>query len=213
MIESTLFSTTGSLDSEFVNKISDSFDLVGLTEDVLRQKFYDGHLKYDHTYVFEIIHKSDPHIIVEKEGVYLLAGRENEWESPYIEQSELDAIAGLVGFSRPKWYEIYYKTLVESMNGIKSEGFVVYDLHSDLVLKLKSDYYTVLKKIARMQKDKLVHLWSQTDRFMSSKFSESGKYKDFYLWLIDNYNEGIFIELCEQERLMEMRKYKKIVDI
>ena len=74
--DDVLISTTGSTDSPYVAMAR---EMIGNNMDCYRAtcKQYEGH-----TFMFECVHPSDPHIVPEQPGMYLLGYRANDWDSP-----------------------------------------------------------------------------------------------------------------------------------
>ena len=130
-----LVSTTGSTDSPFVKMV----------EEVMGENRYnfENHCKVhkDYTWMFECVHKDDPHIIPEKEGLYLLGWRKKEWGTNHVE-SVTTNMARL---------EVLAKEC-------KHEGYVFYT-DDGVSAKIKSPYYLTSKWVARNPRtDKLVDL-------------------------------------------------------
>lgn len=127
-----VFSTTGSIDSPFVQYIKDMVD-----DDILK-----GVANYpEHTHMFEVVHPDDPHIVVENCGMYYLGSRKKEIGSP-IENLPMDC--GLpVETARVTFGEA--KKLA---NLAHHEGFMVY-APDGRCGKLKAPYYVALKILAR----------------------------------------------------------------
>ena len=152
--DDVLISTTGSTDSPYVAMAR---EMIGDNMDRYRTlcKSYEGY-----TFMFECVHKDDPHIIPEKEGMYLLGMRKNEWGSP------VEANAGMLmilqnGF-RTNIVESFYTSmgqLLKDVKTVKHEGFVFYTEDGNVSSKLKSPYYLTSKWVARNPRtDKLVDL-------------------------------------------------------
>ena len=145
-------STTGSLDSEYVD----------LATEHLPQGVYDyitecyAETKRPCTYLFEIVDSvKDPHIIPERTGAYLIGAREVGNSNPYFstgfKEGILDRIAEEMGVMRPHWTITRFGHAVEEVKVGKHEGFVVYGQDSEKVLKMKSPYYLTLKAAARIR--------------------------------------------------------------
>jgi len=144
----TIVSTTGSLDSDYAI----------LAEKVIGMRA----LKYaksmpDFTFLFEICDPSDPHIITEKYGPYLIGARLIKTHAPYFSrywhETWLDTLATKMGSKvrRPEWIEGRFSDIVLEAKACKHEGFVVYGQESKTALKLKSPYYLALKAAARIK--------------------------------------------------------------
>lgn len=185
-----LVSTTGSLDSDYAKLakelIQQSFDLI---------RDYPG-LSKDHTYIFEICHVSDPHIIPEKEGVYLLGIRENELNSEIIIPDPFHANCDYTEATYlPEKIVDTFANMKKLVKTVKHEGFVVY-AENGRTTKIKSPYYLFNKFLARCKnKQKLFdNLQKRTNP------------EEFY-GVIDkiNKNREEFFLLGEQERLEFIR--------
>lgn len=186
-VNDVVVSTTGSLDSPFVAMAKQA--MPGVIE-VLKER------KDRLTYIFEIVHPSDPHIIPENMGVYLLAKRDPKDTRPYFttmaDQVNLNTIAKELGVTRPHFGVRSFKHLRESKP--KNEGVVVYGMASKTVLKLKSPYYLAKKAAARIQ---------DIETLDARRIDE-----DFYP-LLDHLKENRerFNSLPEQERLVYIRNW------
>lgn len=186
-------STTGSLDSDFVKMAE-----VYINERV-KGRICDYWLAGSNlTYIFEIVHPEDPHIIQEKPGAYLLGARPVLDNAPYMSsinhEQYLDDLAVEMGVMRPHWSSVRFSDITDIMKDVRHEGFVVYGQESGTVLKIKSPYYLCLKAAAR-KKDIMSLDKSRVD-------------EEFY-GLIDHIkqNQEEFNALGEQARLEYMRNY------
>lgn len=110
------------------------------------------------TYLFEICHKNDPHIIREKLGVYLIGVRhpdEEEYNSCSRKEAYLDHLAQLNGWYRPNYFTATFAEVLDLAGKCKMEGYVVYgseissNLGSHAALKIKSPFYLKAKALAR----------------------------------------------------------------
>lgn len=187
-------STTGSLDSDFVT-LAEKY----ITEDV------KGYIKSMSnlekvTYLFEIVDPSDPHIVQEEAGAYLIGTRSVASDDPYStsvsKELDLDRTAKAMGVMRPKWVIQKFSDVAYEAAECKHEGFVVYGLTSGTVLKIKSPYYLHLKMAAR-KKD-----------IMSL---DKKRVDEEYYPLIDHLTEmgEAFTMMDEQARLEYMRNFLK----
>lgn len=187
-----LVSTTGSLDSDFVRYAKELLPLDRMARDL---SFYDNW-----SFTFEIVHPDDPHIIEEKIGVYLLGARKKELGSPQMDPHLLDEFAEDWKVMRPTSTYTTFRKLLEKVKTYNREGYVVYDLESDTVLKLKTPYYLVSKFIARTKKIEQVF-----ERTYKQRFEE-----EFYPlceWIQANYTKDEFAAIPEQTRLDIIRRY------
>lgn len=140
-----IFSTTGSLDSDFVQYIKDYVDPVKYGMNAV-----DGQ-----TYLFEICHPSDPHIVEEEHGAYLIGIRMPNGDM--VDELTLGWVAAELaeyGIKRP-WTDIVKMRVVNDiLKSCQHEGFMVIELGDNYVqtknvIKMKSPYYLVRKMIAR----------------------------------------------------------------
>lgn len=196
-VDKVVVSTTGSLDSDFVK----------MAEEYINEKFknyirefYLQETGVAVTYMFEIVHPNDPHIIKENIGAYLIGYRMVDDESPYstdaVKETTLDFIARECGFLRPEWGTDIFGNIIVKAKSCQHEGFVVYSLDSGVALKIKSPYYLATKAVAR-SKDILTLDKKRVD--------------EEFFDLIDHIKENAesFNLLSEQERIAYIEGYIK----
>lgn len=186
-----VISTTGSLDSDFV----------GYAEQYLKDA--EGYIKSmmyleKRTYLFEIVHPEDPHIVPEQAGAYLIGYRDVEIDAPYFsdpeKEKELDSIAKAMRVKRPDWQINRFSDIVEEAKKCQHEGFVVYGQNTMKSLKIKSPYYLFMKAAAR-RKD-------------IASLNKQNVDEEFYPLLEQLTLMGeSFTMMSEQERLDYMRKF------
>lgn len=132
--EKLLVSTTGTLDSEF---------------STLARKYLEE-LKFDRvafpenfTFIFEICDRSDPHIVAEEEGAYLIGVRDLALNGVMVEEHKLDRIAEVIGAKRPGWDVVSFGDVIYNVQHVQHEGFVVRSIEApySLLLKIKSPPY------------------------------------------------------------------------
>lgn len=181
-----LVSTTGSLDSDFVQMAKDNLPLDKM-EHVLKNR-------HNTTFMFEICDERDPHIIAEEYGAYLIGARYKQLNSDLVDEHYLDCVAVGWGVKRPEHKVVRFSDLVEETKTCKHEGWLVYDLESDVVLKMKSPYYLVSKFLARTKK---------MDEIFTTNYKQ--KFDEDFHGLIEyiqaNYTKEEFLETTEQDRL------------
>lgn len=185
-----LVSTTGSLDSDFVNYVHEMIgpNLIKYKEVLSNYSSY--------TFMFECVHPSDPHIIPEKPGMYLLGYRVKDWEGQV--QTLLN---GILGQSFGTHFVPYLKCHVSAVETYakkcKHEGFVFY--HEDgRAAKIKSPFYLINKFVARNPR---------TDKLMRPDIKNS--IDEEYYPLIDAIQANIdnYTSMSEQERLSWVREF------
>lgn len=125
-----LIHTSGSLDGKYVDYINEL-----LTPDQKK-----GILKFfkkfgPHTFMFEVVHPQDPHIIKyspKQTGLYLIGLRKIQGDHMedmklYSEQ-QLDQIAQELGFKRPKHFVDTFDNVLKKLRKQKIEGYMVRDI-------------------------------------------------------------------------------------
>lgn len=181
-----LVSTTGSLDSDFVQYVYDLIDVNVYREVLSRWPSY--------TFMFECVHPDDPHIIPEETGMYLLGYRRKAWGSIFIPSY------GMLNAFQAKGVESYSVTVEELQRMAKEcehEGFVFYD-EDGRAAKIKSPYYLTCKWVARNPR---------TEKLMRPDIKKS--FDEEYYPLIDviQYNIEDYTAMNEQERLQWVRNF------
>lgn len=159
-----LFSTTGSLDSEFVGMWRDMFWHYSQSK-ILDQDFVDFEAHLFNilactTLMFEVCHPADPHIIKEDHGIYLIGARSKSTQGMFLE-TELDIIADIFGWKRPEWRMVYTKEVLDKLlSECQHEGFMVRDSEGNIVAKYKSKNYLRRKLLARCSENKIARLYN-----------------------------------------------------
>jgi len=153
-----IVSTTGSLDSDFAVLARQHIEKLD-TQRMLSR----------FTYLFEICDNSDPHIIAEEEGAYLIGAR-SMTSGGMVSEHTLDDIAYKIGALRP---EVFYGTfgeLWEMVRECKHEGWMVRldDETEETVMKIKSPHYLSKKFLMRMGDKKVDNMFDCKEEFMKT---------------------------------------------
>lgn len=139
---SFLVSTTGSLTGDHVT-MAKEYLLLGGIRDVVRQ-----HPK--HTFIFEIVHPDDPHIVPELMGSHLIGCLEKWTNAKPAGEPHLDELASAMGVKRPHWQKIAFDKLLLLNSYSEHEGFVVRNTTSNNpMFKLKTPWYLTKKFLMR----------------------------------------------------------------
>lgn len=192
--ENLIYSTTGSLDSDFVDLVEKH---VAQYEDKIK-------LYGPCTLIFEICDETDPHIIKEELGAWLIGGTfyDGDIIVPVME-GVLDHIAYHMGCKRPEHYiAMRFSDVVQLAKTCKHEGFMVYGNKTSL--KIKSPYYLITKFLARAGEKKLLEgILSESNHQAKQRVEE-----EFYP-LIDFLfaNKAEFLTLDEQARINIIRGF------
>lgn len=178
----TLYSTTGSLDSAFADLVQSHC-----------AQYENLFAAYpNHTFLFEITDESDPHIIREQPGETLI-GIIDAASGRQFAEAELDRIAAKHGIRRPATLRgLTFGELKAMLQTVEHEGFMVFDAATQQMLfKLKSPYYLVSKLLGRSNETNL-----------AAKLDKRRIDEEFYP-LIDHIRErqDEFNALDEQEKI------------
>jgi len=187
-----LVSTTGSTDSPYVAMAR---ELINAEKYLELCKDWEGY-----TFMFECVHKDDPHIIPEKEGMYILGYRKNEWHSA-VEHDPftLMEFGHKLGCFVPESITTNMVQLERLAKEAKHEGYVFYT-DEGVSSKIKSPYYLTSKWVARNPRtDKLVDL----NKDIKHNLDEE------YYPLVDAIRANIveYTAMDEQARLSWVRNY------
>lgn len=155
-----IVSTTGSLDSDFA---------------VLARKWIEelnvGEMRTNLTYLFEICDPSDPHIIEEVPGAYLIGARLMQNGYPMAHEYQLDDLAQEIGAVRPEWEYMTFREAHEKAEKCKHEGFMIRDGVDDVghtIMKIKSPHYLAKKFLMRMGAKKVDAMFEDKEEFLKS---------------------------------------------
>jgi hypothetical protein len=186
-----LISTTGSTDSDYVDYVR---EMIGDDIDNYRMVCEENS---EYTYMFECCHPSDPHIVPEENGMYLLGVRKKEYCSKIEIGKWMEGAAFLLRCKLPESYDVTLKELIEMSKTCKHEGFVFYT-EDGVSAKIKSPYYLVKKFVARNPR---------TDKLMRPDIKNN--MDEEYYPLIDAIQANIeaYTSLDEQARLQWVRDF------
>ncbi len=189
-----IYSTTGSLDSDYVKLVEKHLG---------NNPWFTPSMSNSYTWMFEICDPSDPHIIYEKKGAYLIGGR-SIYSRSMVSEKDLDYLAKEMEVMRPSHEQIRFSDLVEKVKFVAHEGFVVYGkLNNGEMgsLKIKSPYYLTNKFLARVRPEKFLTLIE--DGSIKRRIDEE------YYPLIDYLvlNKDHFAALTEQSRISYIKEF------
>lgn len=192
-----LISTTGSLDSEFV-EMARTAAMTYTNWDKCRSllKNLEGW-----TLLFEVCHPDDPHIIPEVPGLYLIGKRENTWNSLVQGWNcgyDFQGMARDIGCFVPEFFHLPFGEIRKMAQECRHEGFVVYT-NDGRCTKIKSPWYLTNKWVARNPR---------TDKLVDTKRDIKKSIDEEYHGLIDKIRANIveYTAMNEQERLSWVRR-------
>ena len=193
-----LISTTGSLDSDFVELARKHID--GLKAEAFVPGF---------TYIFEICDKSDPHIVEEEEGAYLIGCR-RLGDGAMAVEGQLDDLAEDVGALRPEWTEGTFFEAEEYVATVEHEGLMIRDAwDGETIMKIKSPHYLTKKFLMRMGQKKVETMFLDPIGFARWIDEE---YYDLYEWIITNYTLAQWLSFDDKVRRSVIEGYFKRED-
>lgn len=186
-----IVSTTGSLDSPFVD-IAEKY-LMPLKEHGLINGV---------TYIFEIVDPSDPHIVKEEKGAYLIGCR-TVASKIQLHECDLDIIARGLRVKRPEWKHCHFGEILEERKVVRHEGWVCYNFAYDTAIKVKSSYYLTKKLFMRIKGERLTPKWF-ADNW--EDFDE-----EFYPMIAAIQHDPQFATLDQDERRKWIERFLKNV--
>jgi hypothetical protein len=185
-----LVSTTGSTDSDYVAMAR---ELIAPNLEKFRQtcEDYSGY-----TFMFECVHRNDPHVVPEVEGMYYLGHRQKIWGGPVSVSPGLHLSFGCFGVERIRCTIAELQVMTKEC---RHEGFVFYT-DDGVSAKIKSPYYLTSKWVARNPR---------TDKLVDLKKDIKHQIDEEYYGLIDAIRANIveYTALDEQARLSWVRNY------
>lgn len=201
-----LVSTTGTLDSEFSDLARKylekmKLDLVAFPE--------------DYTFIFEICDSSDPHIVEEEEGAYLIGMRDLALNGTMLEEYRLDRIAEVIGAKRPEWHNMFFSDVIKHSKAVTHEGFVIRnvgtdDENSELLLKIKSPHYLTKKFLMRGSQNKWDLIW---DNPQNAKQRIDEEYYELLDHIREYYSKDVWAAMDSQKRRQVVEDYFTIEDM
>lgn len=139
------------------------------------------------TWLFEICHPDDPHIVEENSGAKFLGDRDNK-TGHYI-----PAVVG------EAYFEITLEQALEIASTCKHEGFMVYDQQGN-VCKLKSPYYVGKKKLMRANKDAVESMYRDTGKYISTNETFVNMWFDTIVKIVQTIDKDTWITYTDQQR-------------
>lgn len=160
-----IVSTTGSLDSDFAV-------LARTHIEALEDQVNLNYMARDYTLLFEICDPSDPHIVEEEAGAYLIGARvmlEGVFHGEMASEACLDGIADMISAKRPEVFRGTFGELWEMVRTCKHEGWMVIDAQTrETVMKIKSPHYLTKKFLMRMGQKKVTAMFEDKAEFLKT---------------------------------------------
>lgn len=190
-------STTGTTTSEYA-KLAESWVMS-------RSSIVETlHSMPSYTFIFECCDPSDPHIIEEGYGLYLLGVREKT-TGDLLPLNVVEVIARNMCVLFPVVIpRCSRKEVLDIVQDDTSEGYMVYEEgSSEPLVKMKSPYYLSRKALARLSKRKLKEIKETPEKFKERLDEE---FYDLFDHIVE-YGVDFFFDMNEQERLDYMNRY------
>lgn len=158
----------------------------------------------EYTLLFEVCDPSDPHIVEEEAGAYLIGMREME-TGRMMSEHFCDWIAVKGGWKRPEHGESLFGDVVKWSKVCEHEGFMIRSLETgDLLLKIKSTHYLTKKFLMRMGGNKVDFLYDNTNQLKETLDEEFYGVVDF---ITQNISREYWKALNDQERRETIEGY------
>lgn len=157
-----LVSTTGTTTSEYADLAT-----------TVMMNYIDVHkFNYLDTFIFEIVDESDPHIVPEVSGPYLIGVREKD-TGLLLRNLTLKSIAANLGCRMPEDFDMTGSEILENIKDVKHEGFAIYDYDTnEFVAKIKSPHYLSKKAMMRMGTNKADWMFDNPKSFKQTMLDE-----------------------------------------
>ena len=183
----TIYSTTGTLDSDFAKLVAKHVD--------------DSKIEMGYTYLFEICDKSDPHIVHEEAGAYLIGVRDLR-TGVMIRESILDLIALDLGVRRPATFAMTFASVLKLSRTVQHEGFMVYS--GKTALKIKSKHYLAKKFLMRMSDGKVDGMFTNPNIVKQTIDEE---FYDIVDYITTHFMQEVWQEMSDQQRRQIIEGY------
>lgn len=192
-----LVSTTGTLDSDYA-RLAETVINFDQDPTLVNSKMWNSM-----DLMFEIVDPSDPHIVHEEPGAYLIGARMKD-TGQMLSESALDALC-LPRWKRPDWRKCLFSDTVKSAKRCNHEGFIVRDVESsDLLLKIKSPHYLAKKFFMRGGVKKCEAIWEHGDRV---KRTIDEEYYPLLDYLRGNFTKDEWTVIAEQDRRVHIENF------
>lgn len=155
------------------------------------------------TWLFEICHENDPHIVDEIPGAYYLGYRAKTTSKHYF-IGQFQPVMNVEDFV---YDEMTLEKAIEVANSVKHEGFMCYDVETDEVCKLKSPYYIGKKKLMRMKDSNIDAMFEEPHKYIRKNLPES------WMWFADVVTDYLVIDSWKAMSEQERRAYIEEMDV
>lgn len=209
-----MIQTSGSVQGTNADGTSNMFwrmarQMISELPDRAKEYIYQYSPKQSNTFMFEVVHPDDPHIVVEEPGLYLIGCSYFSQDTIekqtkfYIGEPVLNKIAQKYQFKRyNSCVTTFDVALEEAMNpSVEHEGFMIRHVDGKYICKVKSKRYLSQKLLARA---------TTVSKLQSVQNPNHPQYDEEVVAMIRYLNDRnvsleAFIEMEEQDRLKIIR--------
>lgn len=166
---------------------------------------YKEHISMTHTMIFEVCDPSDPHIVEEEAGLYLLGIRSKH--TGELTSQNIVRKWARQDFGKDIEYEILSGyNILNKVRDVKHEGFALYDIAThEMVAKIKSPHYLSKKAMMRMGGSGANWMFDNPASFRMKRLDE--EFYDVQQYILDNYSKEDWLGAKEQDRRKVIEEY------
>lgn len=170
------------------------------------------HLNTGYTYMFEICHKEDPHIVEEEEGVYLIGVREHD-DFRMHSVSTIKMVAWLHNFKCPESVMTTFSEAVQMAKSASHEGYMILsrDCNNTTLAKVKSHYYLCKKALMRIGTSQLDVMFDNPKTFKNNRLEE--EFYGIHEYILKTYTKEQYRSMTEQDRRSMIEEYFRGKDL
>lgn len=165
-----IITTTGSFDSKYVDLAKKWVDDLKWSE--LNTFFLTD--RSNMTFHFEIVDETDPHIVSNTQGAWLIGCKDGFGGGRIATEYQLDDIADVIGAFRPEWSILTKEEALELARTSKMEGYMIRkeDGAGEAYFKLKSPHYLTKKFLMRMGDKNVDKMFTDPEKFLKTQDEE-----------------------------------------
>jgi len=156
------------------------------------------------TWLFEICHENDLHIVDEKPGAYYL-GYRSKVDTAFYKEAQFYPNPSSCDLGPSSTMTL--QQAIEVANSVQHEGFMCYDIETREVCKLKSPYYTGKKKLMRMKDSNIDAMFDDPYKYIRTNLPES------WMWFADIVTDYLSIASWKAASEQERRTYIEEMDV
>lgn len=180
-----VFGTTGSTKSDYVQMFKDLFYQIAKPNQSI---WHDNTV----TYLYEVIHPNDPHIVHEQSGMVYLGMRTHK-------DGKFHPMESIRDEDDLYYFDVTLGTMLDIVKKVKHEGFMLYDQYGN-VCKLKSPYYVGKKKLMRANSSAVEHMYRQNGFLLSEDAFVCSMWQDRIKEIVTTVDKDVWLSYDAQQR-------------